>query len=160
MSGFGKITIFNGLLGNRPNFFCWASDYLIWSSYQSHLATGRPSISSTAVSLQVLTTVSLQALTTVSLQALTTVSLQVLTTISLQVSQTLTTVSLQVLTTVSLQVLTTVSLQALTTVSLQVSLKSIIGLREVVWGIPTLSYNHDKQQTLNNKSTDDSTGNL
>jgi hypothetical protein len=24
MSGFGKITIFNGLLGNRPNVFCWA----------------------------------------------------------------------------------------------------------------------------------------
>jgi hypothetical protein len=36
MSGFGKTTIFNGLLGNRPNVFCWASDYLIWSSF------GRP----------------------------------------------------------------------------------------------------------------------
>ena len=36
MSGFGKTTIFNSLLGNRPNAFCWASDYLIWSSF------GRP----------------------------------------------------------------------------------------------------------------------
>ena len=35
MSGFGKTTIFNGLLGNRPNVFCWASDYLIWSSFWS-----------------------------------------------------------------------------------------------------------------------------
>ena len=33
MSGFGKTTIFNGLIGNRPNVFCWASDYLIWSSF-------------------------------------------------------------------------------------------------------------------------------
>ena len=40
MSGFGK-TIFNGLLGNRPNVFCWASNYLIWSSFW------RPSISGT-----------------------------------------------------------------------------------------------------------------
>jgi hypothetical protein len=32
-SGFGKTTIFNDLLGNRPNVFCWASDYLIWSSF-------------------------------------------------------------------------------------------------------------------------------
>jgi hypothetical protein len=31
----GKTTIFNGLLGNRPNVFCWASDYLIWSSFWS-----------------------------------------------------------------------------------------------------------------------------
>jgi hypothetical protein len=38
MSGFGKATIFNGLLGNRPNVFCWASDYLIWSSV-TNLAT-------------------------------------------------------------------------------------------------------------------------
>jgi hypothetical protein len=36
MSGFGKTTIFNSPLGNRPNFFCWASDYLIWSNF------GRP----------------------------------------------------------------------------------------------------------------------
>jgi hypothetical protein len=35
MSGFGKTTIFNGLLGNRPDVFCWASDYLIWSSFWS-----------------------------------------------------------------------------------------------------------------------------
>jgi hypothetical protein len=35
MSGFGKTTMFNGLLGNRPNVFCWASDYLIWSSFWS-----------------------------------------------------------------------------------------------------------------------------
>jgi hypothetical protein len=35
MSGFGKTTIFNGLLGNCPNVFCWASDYLIWSSFWS-----------------------------------------------------------------------------------------------------------------------------
>ena len=35
MSGFGKTTIFNGLLDNRPNFFCWASDYLIWSNFWS-----------------------------------------------------------------------------------------------------------------------------
>jgi hypothetical protein len=33
MSGFGKTTILNGLLGNRPDVFCWASDYLIWSSF-------------------------------------------------------------------------------------------------------------------------------
>jgi hypothetical protein len=33
MPGFGKTTIFNGLLGNRPDVFCWASDYLIWSSF-------------------------------------------------------------------------------------------------------------------------------
>jgi hypothetical protein len=26
MSGFGKTTIFNGLLGNHPDVFCWASD--------------------------------------------------------------------------------------------------------------------------------------
>jgi hypothetical protein len=31
-SGFGKTTIFNGLLGKR---FCWASDYLINSSFWS-----------------------------------------------------------------------------------------------------------------------------
>jgi hypothetical protein len=35
MSGFGKTTIFNGLIGNLPNVFCWASDYLIWSSFWS-----------------------------------------------------------------------------------------------------------------------------
>jgi hypothetical protein len=35
MSGFGKTTIFNGLLGNRPDVFFWASDYLIWSSFWS-----------------------------------------------------------------------------------------------------------------------------
>ena len=35
MSGFGKTTIFNGFLGNRPDVFCWASDYLIWSSFWS-----------------------------------------------------------------------------------------------------------------------------
>ena len=35
MSGFGKTTIFNGLLGNHPDVFCWASDYLIWSSFWS-----------------------------------------------------------------------------------------------------------------------------
>jgi hypothetical protein len=35
MSGFGKTTIFNGLIGNRPNVFCWASDYLIWCSFWS-----------------------------------------------------------------------------------------------------------------------------
>ena len=35
MSGFGKITIFSGLLGNRPDVFCWASDYLIWSNFWS-----------------------------------------------------------------------------------------------------------------------------
>jgi hypothetical protein len=28
-----KQQFFNGLLGNRPNVFCWASDYLIWSSF-------------------------------------------------------------------------------------------------------------------------------
>jgi hypothetical protein len=33
MSGFGKTTIFNGLLGYRPDVFCWAIDYLIWSSF-------------------------------------------------------------------------------------------------------------------------------
>jgi Leucine-rich repeat (LRR) protein len=31
----GKTTIFNGLLGNCPDVFCWASDYLIWSSFWS-----------------------------------------------------------------------------------------------------------------------------
>jgi hypothetical protein len=31
ISDFGKTTIFNGLLGNRPNVFCWASDYLIYT---------------------------------------------------------------------------------------------------------------------------------
>jgi hypothetical protein len=31
----GKTTIFNRFLGNRPNAFCWASDYLIWSSFWS-----------------------------------------------------------------------------------------------------------------------------
>jgi len=35
MSGFGKTTIFNSLLGNRPDVFCWTSDYLIWSSFWS-----------------------------------------------------------------------------------------------------------------------------
>ena len=35
MSGFGKTTMFNGLLGNRPDVFCWASDYLIWSGFWS-----------------------------------------------------------------------------------------------------------------------------
>jgi hypothetical protein len=35
MSDFGKTTIFNGLLGNRPDVFCWASDYLIWDSFWS-----------------------------------------------------------------------------------------------------------------------------
>ena len=35
MSGFGKTTIFNCLLGYRPDVFCWASDYLIWSSFWS-----------------------------------------------------------------------------------------------------------------------------
>ena len=35
MSGFGKTTIFNGLLGNLPDVFCCASDYLIWSSFWS-----------------------------------------------------------------------------------------------------------------------------
>jgi hypothetical protein len=35
MFGFGKTTIFNSHLGNRPNVFCWASDYLIWSSFWS-----------------------------------------------------------------------------------------------------------------------------
>jgi hypothetical protein len=33
--GNGKTTIFNGLLGNRPDVLCWASDYLIWSSFWS-----------------------------------------------------------------------------------------------------------------------------
>jgi hypothetical protein len=28
MSGFGKTTIFNGLLGNRRDVFCWASDVI------------------------------------------------------------------------------------------------------------------------------------
>jgi hypothetical protein len=32
---FGKTKIFNSLLGNRPNVFCWASDYLIRSSFWS-----------------------------------------------------------------------------------------------------------------------------
>ena len=35
MSGFGKTTMFNDLLGNRPEVFCWASDYLIWSNFWS-----------------------------------------------------------------------------------------------------------------------------
>ena len=35
MYGFGKTTIFNGLLGIRPDVFCWANDYLIWSSFWS-----------------------------------------------------------------------------------------------------------------------------
>jgi hypothetical protein len=35
MSRFGKTTIFNVLLGNRPDVFFWASDYLIWSSFWS-----------------------------------------------------------------------------------------------------------------------------
>jgi len=35
MFGFGKTTIFNGLLGNRPDAFCWASDYLIWRNFWS-----------------------------------------------------------------------------------------------------------------------------
>ena len=50
-SGFGKTTIFNGLLGNCPNVFCWASDYLIWSSFWLHeldiSRIWRPSISGT-----------------------------------------------------------------------------------------------------------------
>jgi predicted KAP-like P-loop ATPase len=35
MSDFGQAKIFNGLLDNRPNVFCWASDYLIWNSFWS-----------------------------------------------------------------------------------------------------------------------------
>jgi hypothetical protein len=35
MSGFGKTTMFNSLLGNHPDVFCWASDYLIWSGFWS-----------------------------------------------------------------------------------------------------------------------------